>query len=48
MRVNVVPSSSPDLSIVFRGRTVRICGLEVNVAYSMFVEYCTDASTREC
>ena len=44
VRVNVVPSSSPDLSIVFRGRTVRICGLEVNVAYSMFVEYCTDVS----
>ena len=48
VRVNVVPSSSPDLSMVFRGRTVRICGLEVKVAYSMFVEYCTDASTREC
>ena len=47
VRVNVVPSSSPDLSMVFRGRTVRICGLEVKVAYSMFVEYCTDASTRE-
>ena len=48
VRVNVVPSSSPDLSMVFRGRTVRICGLEVKVAYSMFVEYCTDASTTEC
>ena len=48
VRVNVVPSSSPDLSIVFRGRTVRICGLEVKVAYWMFVEYCTDESTREC
>lgn len=48
VRVNVVPSSSPDLSIVFRGRTVRICGLEVNVAYSMFVEYCTDESATEC
>ena len=48
VRVNVVPSSSPDLSMVFRGRTVRICGLEVNVAYSMFVEYCTDESATEC
>ena len=48
VRVNVVPSSSPDLSMVFRGRTVRICGLEVRVAYWMFVEYCTDASAREC
>ena len=48
VRVNVVPSSSPDLSMVFRGRTVRICGLEVNMAYSMFVEYCTEASTTEC
>ena len=48
VRVNVVPSSSPDLSIVFRGRTVRICGLEVKVAYWMFVEYCTDASAMEC
>lgn len=48
VRVNVVPSSSPDLSMVFRGRTVRICGLEVKVAYWMFVEYCTDESTREC
>ena len=48
VRVNVVPSSSPDLSMVFRGRTVRICGLEVNVAYWMVVEYCTDESAREC
>ena len=48
VRVNVVPSSSPDLSMVFRGRTVRICGLEVKVAYWMFVEYCTDASATEC
>ena len=48
VRVNVVPSSSPDLSMVFRGRMVRICGLEVNMAYSMFVEYCTDESATEC
>ena len=44
VRVNVVPSSSPDLSMVFRGRTVRICGLEVKVAYWMLVELETDVS----
>ena len=27
---------------------MRICGLEVKVAYWMFVEYCTDASAMEC
>ena len=27
---------------------MRICGLEVKVAYSMFVEYCTDESATEC
>lgn len=48
VRVNVVPSNSPDLSIIFRGRTVRICGLEANVAYSMFVQYCEDEQLTAC
>lgn len=46
--VNVVPSNSPDFSMVVRGRTARINGLHVNVAYSLFVQYCTDQSLTDC
>ena len=48
VKLDVVPSTSPDFSVVFRGRTARICGLEANVAYSMFVQYCTNEDLSVC
>lgn len=48
VRANVVPASSPEFSVEFRGKTVRICGLSANIAYSMFVQYCNDENYSEC
>ena len=48
VRVNVVPSNSPDMSIVVRGSTARICGMEANIPYSMFVQYCDDSEKTSC
>lgn len=48
VRANVIPSASPDFSVAFRGKTVRICGLEANIAYSLFVQYCNDEDYSQC
>ena len=48
VHLSVVPSSNPNLTVVFRGRTARVCGLDVNVAYSLYVHYCADEATTQC
>ena len=48
IHMSVVPSSNPNMTVLFRGRTARVCGMEVNVAYSLFVHYCADEATTEC
>ena len=47
VKVNAVPSNSHD-SVIVRGRTVRIEGLQANVAYSLFVQYCPDQTLEDC
>lgn len=48
VHLSVVPSSNPNMTVVFRGRTARVCGLDVNVAYSLYVHYCADEATTQC
>ena len=48
VKAQMVPDHSQDLSIINRGRSVRACGMEVNVEYLFFVEYCEDADGYSC
>ena len=46
--VTIVPYSSEEIQILTHGRVAQISGLKPNVAYSLFVSYCSDASFTQC
>ena len=48
INATIVPCSSQELEPISQGRTVRISGLKANVAYSLFVSYCTDQTSTNC